>query len=95
MRNLIKRWERDIVGLRRMAKDCGRNEDWIGAHDAEVTAQTMETVVREAKATLTPDVLVVPPHLERLANPPAVAIDRDWDGDEGREGRRELTEDEG
>jgi hypothetical protein len=47
------------------------------------------------KAALTQDAPIIPPHLERLANPPDVAINYDWDGDEGREGRRELTEDEG
>lgn len=37
----------------------------------------------------------VPAHLVRLANAPHVEPDHDWDGDEGREGRRDLTEDEG
>jgi hypothetical protein len=36
-----------------------------------------------------------PSHLSRLANAPHVEPDHDWDGDEGREGRRDLTEDEG
>lgn len=37
----------------------------------------------------------IPPHLIRLANTPHVEPDHDWDGDEGREGLRDLTEDEG
>lgn len=37
----------------------------------------------------------VPPHLVRLANAPHIEPDHDWDGEEGREGRRDLTEDEG
>lgn len=53
MEDLIKRWEADLVGLQRAAKRYGRAEDYVGAHEAFVSAQTMQTVIREAKAALT------------------------------------------